>query len=215
MTKNRENGFTSRIVLASSSPRRLELMRLINLNPEVHPPRIPEIIRPNESPEDFVCRLTLEKGRFVRGNLEGEALVVSADTVVILDGDIVGKPGSRDHARQILCSLSGRMHEVWTGIGLLHAGREWVEMAKTRVWFAELSAWEIDRYLDLAHYQDKAGAYAIQGLSALFVERISGCYFNVMGFPLRLFYTMTNRAGIDCFGIQPSRRLNGESDASR
>lgn len=204
MTKGEKKRDTPRFVLASGSPRRLELMRLLNLNPEVYPPRIPEIISPNESPKDFVRRVTLEKGRFVRKNLARDAVVLSADTVVILDGKIVGKPVSREHARQILCSLSGRMHEVWTGIALFHSGREWVDMAKTRVWFAELSAQEIERYLDLAHYQDKAGAYAIQGHAALFVERISGCYFNVMGFPLRLFYTLTTRAGIDWFGAQSS-----------
>lgn len=215
MTKKSERGEIPRFILASSSPRRLELMRLVNLNPEVHPPRIPEVVRPHESPEQFVCRVSVEKGRFVRGNLGHDAVVVSADTVVILGGQILGKPDSRDHARQILSSLSGRMHEVWTGIGLFHNRREWVDIAKTRVWFAQLSTREIEHYLDLAHYQDKAGAYAIQGLAALFVERIDGCYFNVMGFPLRLFYTMTTRAGIDWSGKPYLCRVNGESDAFR
>jgi len=148
-------------------------------------------------------------------DLPDDVLVVSADTAVILGGEMIGKPRSRDHARRILYSLSGRMHEVWTGIGLFHAGREWVEMEKTRVWFADLSREEIEHYLEVAHYNDKAGAYAIQGRAALFVQRINGCFFNVMGFPLRLFYAMTIRAGLHIGGVLPPGNVNDGNAAFR
>lgn len=189
-----------KLVLASSSPRRLELLRMIGLEPEVVPPQVDEIPREKESPAEFIRRITLEKGAAVMKGMSTEAVVVSADTAVILEGDIIGKPRSREHAGKILKSLSGRMHEVWTALALFHDGRRWLEMERTRVWFAGLNDKEIETYLDVEHYTDKAGAYAIQGRAALFVQRIQGCYFNVMGFPLRRFYTMCVRAEIPIFG---------------
>ncbi|MDY0296626.1 MAG: nucleoside triphosphate pyrophosphatase [Acidobacteriota bacterium] len=191
-----------RVVLASSSPRRLELMRMIGLDPEVRPPQVAEVLRAGEDKMDFIQRVTLEKGRSAAQAGEEDVLVVSADTVVILNDTIVGKPRSRDHAREILHALSGKMHQVWTAVALFRSGREWLDVERTRVWFATLTATEIERYLDREHYQDKAGAYAIQGRAAVFVKRIDGCYFNVMGFPLRLFYTLSAAAGIDL--MQPS-----------
>lgn len=199
-----------KIVLASTSPRRLELLRMIGLEPEVIPPHIEEIPLENETPEEFIRRVTLEKGASVMNEMDHEAVVVSADTAVILEGDIIGKPRSRDHARTILRNLSGRMHEVWTAVALFHDGRRWLEMERTRVWFAGLSEAEIGTYLDVEHYGDKAGAYAIQGRAALFVQRIEGCYFNVMGFPLRRFYTMCWRAGIPISG-SPVPEVNAGS----
>jgi len=185
-----------KIVLASSSPRRLELMRMIGLEPTVLPPHVEEIPLEGESPGEFIRRVTLEKGVSVLDGISSEAAVFSADTAVILEGRMIGKPRSREHAHRILQSLSGRMHEVWTALALFHRGSRWLEMEKTRVWFAGISEAEIKAYLDVEHYSDKAGAYAIQGRAALFVQGIQGCYFNVMGFPLRRFYTMCQRAGI-------------------
>ncbi len=189
-----------KLVLASASPRRRELLRMIGLDPEVIPPDIEEKLQPGESTERFLERVSIEKGMAVYRRALHAALIVSADTIVLLDGRILGKPAGRLDARAMLLDLGGRRHQVWTGLALMHRGTTRFAISRTEVSFRPLEEDEVDRYLDTEHYQDKAGAYAIQGRAAVFVESIHGCYFNVMGFPLSLFDAMLREQRIRLHG---------------
>ena len=188
-----------KIILASASPRRRELLKLIGLNPEIRIPEISESMVPGESIEKFMERITIAKGINAYQRRYYSSLVISADTIVLLDDRVIGKPRDREDAREMLQSLSGRMHRVWTGMALMYRGETRFRLAQTRVFFQRLSETEIISYLEHEDYLDKAGAYAIQGRAAIFVERIEGCFFNVMGFPLNLFYSMAGDVGIDLF----------------
>jgi septum formation protein len=188
-----------RIVLASASPRRRELLQLIGLNPEIIIPDIEEVLRPGESPEVFLERVAIAKGIEVYKKKYFSHLLISADTVVLLDNSLIGKPADRGDAFRMLSRLSGRRHEVLTGISLMHQGETSFQISSTAVYFNELTPKEIDFYLDHENYLDKAGAYAIQGRAAIFVEKIDGCFFNVMGFPLNLFFRMVKERGLDLY----------------
>lgn len=177
-------------ILASSSPRRLELLNLINIKPEVQIPKIKEDILSGEDPERFVSRIALEKGKYIKRKNYSDYFIISADTIVLLDKKVIGKPSGRDDAFRMLEVLSGEIHKVITGISLLYKDKEIVKNSITEVKFSNITREEIDKYLDNETYMDKAGSYAIQGKASVFVEKINGCYFNVMGFPLNLFYSM-------------------------
>jgi septum formation protein len=185
-----------KIILASSSPRRLELLRLIGLEPEIMIPSVDEVIKPGETVEDFICRVTRQKGEVIYRDEFYEIPVVSSDTVVYINRTILGKPKDRQDAFNMLKILSGNVHEVMTGVGVLFKGKSYVDFTVTKVFFTKLSGEEIDFYLDNKEYADKAGAYGIQGKASVFVEKIEGCYFNVMGFPLNLFYNMLKKINI-------------------
>jgi septum formation protein len=189
-----------KVVLASASPRRKELLRLIGLEPEVIPADIEEAALPGEEIGAFLQRVAVAKGLAVYHKRFFHALLVSADTVVRLDGSLIGKPAGRDEAFSMLSRLSGRQHEVLTGLALLHEGETSFAISRTLVRFKELEEGEIGHYLEREEFMDKAGAYAIQGRAAVFVERIEGCYFNVMGFPLNLFYRMLKERGVNLYG---------------
>jgi septum formation protein len=188
-----------KLVLASASPRRKELLHLIGLDPEIIPPDIDEAPRPAEATGAFLERVTIAKGIAVYKKKFFSQLLVSADTVVLLDGSLIGKPVDRQDAFLMLRRLSGKRHEVLTGLALMYQGETRFAISRTHVYFKELDDREINFYLDHENFMDKAGAYAIQGRAAVFVERIEGCYFNVMGFPLNLFYRMLNERSIDVF----------------
>ena len=188
-----------KIVLASASPRRRELLQLIGLDPAVIIPDIDEMIRPGETPEVFLERVTMAKGiAAYKKNLYSHMLIC-ADTVVLLADSLIGKPANREDAFGMLSRLSGRRHEVLTGMALMYQGDTRFEISRTAVYFKELAESEISFYLDHENFLDKAGAYAIQGRAAVFVERIEGCFFNVMGFPLNLFYRMVKERGLDLY----------------
>jgi len=189
-----------KVVLASASPRRKELLQLIGLVPEVFPPDIEEAMRPGEAIDAFLERVAIAKGIAVYRKKFFHSLLISADTVVLLDGALIGKPRDRADAFAMLSRLSGRRHEVLTGLALMHEGETTFAISRTFVQFKELHGGEIDFYLERENFMDKAGAYAIQGRAAVFVERIEGCYFNVMGFPLNLFYRMASDRGLNLFG---------------
>ncbi|MCX6555461.1 MAG: Maf family protein [Candidatus Aminicenantes bacterium] len=188
-----------KIVLASASPRRQELLKLIGLNPEIIIPHVDEIIRPGEAPTVFLERVAVAKGIEVYRKKYYSHLLISADTVVLLNNSLIGKPADRTDAFRMLRLLSGQRHEVLTGISLMYQGETRFEISRTAVYFKELTESEIDFYLDHEDYLDKAGAYAIQGRAAIFVERIDGCFFNVMGFPLNLFYRMAEDRGLNLY----------------
>ncbi|HNU83150.1 MAG: septum formation inhibitor Maf [Acidobacteria bacterium] len=175
---------TPRLVLASASPRRRALLGALGLDFTLRPVAVDESLRPGEEPAAYVRRLAREKA--AAAARDGE-LVLAADTVVALAGEIFGKPASAEEARSMLARLSGRAHEVYTGVALRLTGpaaKEAIAVARTTVHFAPLGAAEIDWYLASGEPFDKAGAYAIQGLGALLVDAIEGNYTNVVGLPL-------------------------------
>jgi len=183
------------VVLASTSPRRIELLSRITTDFVAVPSAIEEVS--SGPPEEQVLTLARTKTYAVAEGHEG--IIVGADTVVVLDGKIFGKPQSRAEARQMLRYLSNREHTVLTGLCVLSTEvkehRQAVE--KTTVCFRALSDEEIEAYLDTGEYEDKAGAYAIQGRAGVFVERICGDFFNVMGLPICRLYLLLAEMGIE------------------
>jgi septum formation protein len=175
-----------KLILASASPRRAEILRSAGLQFSVLSSAVDETPVPGESPHDLVARLALAKAELVTARALGPAIVIAADTVVVLEGAILGKPRTSEDARQMLEKLSGRTHSVLTGVALIRLPdverREFIET--TQVHFASISKEEIVKYLSSGEPFDKAGAYAIQGLGGRFIPRIDGCYFNVVGLPL-------------------------------
>jgi septum formation protein len=174
------------LVLASRSPRRREILQQAGIPFVVRPADVDETPRTCELPRDYVTRIAREKaGAVVAG--EGE-IVLAADTTVVIDGQILAKPEDPADAVRMLSLLSGRRHQVLTAICFRSATRGIEDCAETEVWFAPLSGEEIAAYAASGEPMDKAGAYAIQGLASKFVERIEGCYFNVMGLPVAMVY---------------------------
>jgi septum formation protein len=175
-----------KLILASASPRRAEILRSAGMQFSVLSSAVDETPMPGEAPQELVRRVALAKGELVAARAIGPAVVIAADTIVALDGAILGKPRTSDDARQMLEKLSGRTHSVITGVALIRLPdverREFVEA--TQVHFASISKDEIVKYLSSGEPFDKAGAYAIQGLGGRFIPRIDGCYFNVVGLPL-------------------------------
>jgi nucleoside triphosphate pyrophosphatase len=175
-----------KLILASSSSRRAEIMRSAGIAFNVLSSAVDETAMPSEAPQDLVQRLALAKAELVAARAVGPAIVIAADTVVVLEGEILGKPRTSEDARQMLEKLSGRTHTVLTGVTLIRLPdaerREFMET--TQVHFAAISNDEILRYLASGEAFDKAGSYAIQGLAGRYILRIDGCYFNVVGLPL-------------------------------
>jgi len=175
-----------KLILASASPRRAEILRDAGIAFTMLSSAVDETTMPEEAPQDLVRRLALAKAELVAARAVGPAIVIAADTIVALEGAILGKPRTSDDARQMLEKLSGRTHSVMTGVALIRLPdverREFIET--TQVHFASISRDEIVKYLSSGEPFDKAGAYAIQGLGGRFIPRIDGCYFNVVGLPL-------------------------------
>ena len=190
------------LILASASPRRADLLRSAGIDVEVRPADVDESLRPGETPTEYVCRVALEKARAVSDRLPGQA-VLGADTVVVVDGEILGKPRDGSDARRMLRLLSGRDHRVITGVTLLGSGGARADVdtrtEATTVEFAALSDAEIEWYVATGEPTGKAGAYAIQGLGSRFVTRIEGSYSNVVGLPVHLVWEMCKKAGFQLF----------------
>ena len=176
------------LVLASASPRRHELLLAAGIPHVVRPASISELRRPGEPPDDFVRRIAEAKARAVVASRRD--IILGADTVVCLEGEVFGKPSSDEDAARMLRRLSGADHWVYTGICILSGTRNIVEVARTKVSFAELTEEEIQEYTRSGEPRDKAGGYAIQGLASKFVRSIEGCYFNVVGLPVSLVYSL-------------------------
>jgi septum formation protein len=186
-------------ILASSSPRRKELLRMLGIEPRIIAPEADERINPGESPEDFIRRVAISKGEAVYKPEFYDIPVISSDTIVLCENRIIGKPAGREEAYEFLRILSGNTHEVLTGVSIRYRGEAYYDYARTRVEFSHIPESEILYYLDNEDYMDKAGAYAIQGKASVFIEKIDGCFFNVMGFPLNLFYGMLKKIGITLY----------------
>ena len=181
------------LILASASPRRAELLRNAGIAFSVDPAHVPEQPLENEPPQDYAKRLAREKARAVLARHPKDA-VLGADTIVVIGGRVLEKPLDIDDAARMLRALSGRTHEVITGVCLAAAGFERTQAESTRVTFAELSDQEIAGYVATGEPMDKAGAYAIQGIASRWAVRIEGCYFNVVGLPVPLVYGMLRQA---------------------
>ena len=174
-----------RLVLASASPRRAWLLTQAGYNFDVAPAKIDERRLDGEHPKDYVMRLGRAKAEAVATRFP-ERVVLGADTVVVIDGVVLGKPSNRAGAERMLNQLSGRSHEVLTGVVIVSGARRLDGLEVTRVTFAELSAAKIEWYVGTGESADKAGAYAAQGVGSRFVERIEGSYTNVVGLPIPL-----------------------------
>jgi septum formation protein len=184
-----------KLILASASPRRAEILRNAGIPFEIRATEVDESRLPDEAPAQYVRRLALAKAVSAadrNSELGDHALVLGADTVVVVDTDILGKPVSPDDARRMLARLSGRSHQVHTGVALLQISGKQQRVVEevTRVHFTHLSDQEIKDYIAIGEPFDKAGAYAIQGIGGRYVTRIEGCYFNVMGLPLARVWTL-------------------------
>ena len=194
-------GSAFKIVLASTSPRRISLLRQTAMRFTVVIP-VEDEASAKPDPKERVMDNALAKARSVLGNVE-EGLIVGADTVVYIDEKILGKPSSEDEARRMMETLSGRVHRVFTGLAVIDAesGREEVGCEETQVHLMKLSDEEISRYVRSGESMGKAGAYAIQGLGAVFVDKVVGCFHNVVGLPLSLLWKMIRGMGYDPFSL--------------
>ncbi len=193
-----------KIILASNSPRRKEILEGVGVTFEVAVSGADEYSDAKD-PAKYAEDIALCKGKAVYDELcarDGKAitdemLIISADTVVVIDGEILGKPRDRGDAIRMLTALSGNEHEVITAIALHHKGKSIRTHEITRVFFDNVSHAEIERYADTSEPYDKAGAYAIQGISSKFIKKINGCYFNVVGLPIfKLYKTVLDELGV-------------------
>lgn len=186
---------TLRVILASQSPRRRELLALVGIDHEVLPADIDEDVRPGEQAVPYTERLAREKAAVIAAK-HPDAYVIAADTTVVVDGDILGKPGDAAEARAMLRRLSGRNHVVCTGIAVARGARIESAVEQVGVTFRALSDAEIAAYVETGEPMDKAGAYGIQGWGATIVERVDGDYFSVMGLGLRRVVALFERHGV-------------------
>ncbi len=185
------------IILASQSPRRKELLTRMGLTFTVLPAEIEEVIEPGLTPQEAVMSLSRQKGSAVALS-HPDALVIAADTIVVFDGRILGKPHSVAQAKEMLTALSGKTHHVCTGFTLWQGQQVETGCEESEVWFRELSEEEIDRYIATGEPMDKAGAYGIQGYGAMLVRGIHGDYFNVMGLPVCRLAMALRDFGVTC-----------------
>ena len=185
------------IILASNSPRRRDLLRQVGVVFTSDAADVDECVLPGEKPDIYAVRVALDKAKVVSARTAA-GIVVAADTVVVLDDVILGKPVDDRDAERMLAKLSGKMHRVITGLAVLDTGtgKTRTESADTRVWFRTLTQDQIVSYVSTGESLDKAGAYGIQGKGSLLVDRIEGCYFNVVGLPLLLLDRMLADFGI-------------------
>ncbi|OMP67543.1 Maf family protein [Domibacillus epiphyticus] len=183
------------IILASSSPRRKELLSQVNISYTVHPADADETIPKGTAPADAVEQLALRKAEAVFA-LYPDAAVIGADTVVVKDGQILGKPAGKAEAAEMISSLSGTGHSVYTGVAIITRNEKVIFHEKTNVEFWELTEEEIASYIETGEPFDKAGGYGIQSAGALFVKAIRGDYFTVVGLPLSSLYRHLKHLGI-------------------
>lgn len=184
------------LVLASQSPRRRELLALIGLAHDVRPADIDESHQRGETPESHCERLARGKAMALRGSVNPDAVIVGSDTIVVVDGEVLGKPDGADDAARMLRLLSGRSHTVLTAVAVARGARIESSVERVSVTFRQLSDAEIAAYIATREPMDKAGAYGIQGFGATIVSRIEGDYFAVMGLALNLLVRLLARVGL-------------------
>lgn len=186
------------IVLASGSPRRFEMLKMIGIDDfKVIPDPGEELITPGDSPEQTVCKIALNKAVNVSRSCSADDIIIAADTLVYLDGQPLAKPLCPDDALRMLAALSAGKHTVYTGVAIIKGHVQVTTAERTDVYFRELSESEISKYVESGEPMDKAGAYAAQGRGAVFIERIDGEFFNVMGLPLCRLSIMLRDFGVN------------------
>ena len=193
-----------RLVLASGSPRRAELLHAAGIPFDVAAVDVDETFRPGEKPERAVARLARTKAA-AGAALHPQAVVLGADTTVVIRGESLAKPADAADAARMLRLLSGRSHDVLTGVCVCHLGRRLVHVEPTRVRMAHLGEAEIAWYISTGEPFDKAGAYAIQGFASRFIEGIEGSYSNVVGLPISSVYDLLKELGCDILGVKKSQ----------
>lgn len=191
------------VILASQSPRRRELLTLVGIPHVVRPADIDESYRDGEEPAAHAARLALEKARTVARDAP-DAVVIGSDTIVVLDGDVLGKPRDEAHAAEMLARLANRSHVVMTAVAVLWRGAERSAVEQVSVSMGPLDRAQIDAYIATREPMDKAGAYGIQGYGATIVERVDGDYFSVMGLPLYRLVHLLRELGLDYRFAAPS-----------
>ncbi len=184
------------IILASASPRRQELLRQVGCEFTVMLSHIVEDNNLDVLPQELAVLHAKEKALDVAARAHANDVVIGADTIVVLNGRVYGKPVDKKDARNILTALAGKEHQVMTGIAVVKAGKLWTDVVITKVKIGKLEPVEIESYLATGEPMDKAGAYGIQGIGALLVEDIQGCYTNVVGLPLKKTAELLKKAGI-------------------
>lgn len=185
-----------RVILASASPRRRELLRLVGIEHDVQPADIDESYLPGELPDAHAERLARGKAETIALGAGSDVITIGSDTIVVVDGDVLGKPRDRQHAAQMLRRLSGRSHIVMTGVAVSWRGKTLSGVEQVGVTFRPLADDEIERYIDTGEPMDKAGAYGIQGFGATIVERVDGDYFAVMGLALNRLAKLLGESGL-------------------
>ncbi|MCD8331034.1 MAG: Maf family protein [Oscillospiraceae bacterium] len=196
-----------RIILASGSPRRRELLERMGISEfEILVPNADKSLTPGLSPALQVEQLSARKAQAAALQAGGEALIIAADTVVCLDGAILGKPADGEDAFRMLSALSGVCHQVYTGVTVRQGGQIFTRHQETGVRFRPLSPEDIRYYIAAGECMDKAGAYGIQGLGALLIEGIQGDYYNVVGLPIACLSGMLAQFGVDCLRSAAERR---------
>ena len=190
------------MILASQSPRRKELLGQMGLRGfKVTSPEVDETVDEHLPPAQVVEELSRRKAMAVARHADGDDLIIAADTVVALEGAVLGKPADELDAFKMLSALSGVRHQVYTGVTVCRGGEKQTAHEVTDVTFRELSEEEIERYIATGEPMDKAGAYGIQGYGALLIQGISGDYYNVMGLPVCRLSGMLARFGVDCLKL--------------
>ena len=187
------------LILASHSPRRKKLLKQIGMKFRIIPSRAAEVFFSHQSPGENAQRIALEKAIDVSARLQ-RGIVIGADTIVVLDHHVLGKPKSKDDAKRMLRLLSGREHSVFTGFALkdVETGRQTTGVEETKVRFRKLTEKEISDYVNSGSPMDKAGSYGIQDdFGAVFIERVNGCFYNVVGFPIARFYSTLQQFAAD------------------
>jgi septum formation protein len=187
-----------KVILASSSPRRRELLASVGIDFEVIPSNVPEQHRPGEAPEEYVARLSRDKAAVV-SERHPKRWIIAADTTVLLDDQLLEKPVDAADAARMLGTIAGRTHVVYTGVTLQNGerGHRDTRVAESEVRMLSLERSDIEWYVQTGEPLDKAGAYAVQGIGAMFIDSIHGSYTNVVGLPLALLFQMMRKAGID------------------
>lgn len=185
-----------RFILASKSPRRKKLLEQLGFDLEIMPAELDEDSHTADSPFNYAFSLSKMKAEAIASKIQESSIIIAADTIVVLDGEIMNKPQDSADAYRMLRTLSGRAHEVLTGVTLTNVpeGKIISDVKKTKVFFRELNDNEINAYIATGSPMDKAGAYGIQDdFGAVFVEKVEGCYYNIVGLPLEMTYSMLKK----------------------
>lgn len=189
------------LILASASPRRHELIQTLGLPVHIQASDVDESTPHDWTPQQVVEQLALRKARAIADQSTADAIVVGSDTIVVCDQQILGKPQDRAQAIQMVASLQGRSHFVFSGIACvdIRTGQSEVDHRITKVTMKPLTVEQIERYVDSGEPMDKAGAYAIQGIGSMFIEEIEGCYFNVVGLPVSALAELLKKFDVACY----------------